>query len=193
MKIGVQEIEEAIIDRPLPVHRCSDTLKRPYLQLVAANLHPSLPRLRPLGRILTLAEPPSLDSEQLRLTPKYGEVLSTPVRSTMYENEALTSGKTSDNKSRTEALNGDPDINFSDLPQYKKVMEMLLRDIQRGNHLLLVDDRGLENKKIVDRLLHQFESPYIIHKVAPRRNGTVFDSTPNYQKWNSHLRRFTTR
>ncbi|CAG5045433.1 unnamed protein product [Parnassius apollo] len=132
--------------------------------------------------MLTLAEPHSSDKEQLRLTPKNGEVLLTPVRFPVIETDTLTSGKTSENMSRTEALNGDPDIIFSGVPQFKKVMEMLLRDIQRGNHLLLVDDRGLENKKIVDRLLHQLNHPTLytkLHRDATEQSLIVHPTVKN--------------
>ncbi|CAG5045460.1 unnamed protein product [Parnassius apollo] len=61
--------------------------------------------------------------------------------------------------SRTEAFNEVHDIIFSDLPQHKKVLELLLRDIQRGNHLVLVEKRGLKNKKIAESLLQHLSRP----------------------------------
>ncbi|CAK1580554.1 unnamed protein product [Parnassius mnemosyne] len=108
------------------------------------------------------------------------------------ENGTLTNDKTSASISRTdEALNVVPDIIFSDIPQHRKIMELLLQDIQRGNHLLLVENRGLENKKIADRLLQHLNRPteytqlhryttvhsLTIHPTA--KNGTViYEDSP---------------
>ncbi|CAG5045457.1 unnamed protein product [Parnassius apollo] len=92
--------------------------------------------------ILTLAELPA-DSGQQRLTAQYDEIPSKEVS----------------------------EILFGENPQQRKVLELLLHDIQRGNHLLLVENRGLENKKIADRLLHHLNRP--TEYIQLRRNTTI--------------------
>ncbi|CAG5045409.1 unnamed protein product [Parnassius apollo] len=61
--------------------------------------------------------------------------------------------------SRTEVLNNDLDLFFSDIPQHDKATELLLQDIQRGNYLLLVDNRGLENNTSAQRVIQLLNRP----------------------------------
>ncbi|CAK1580556.1 unnamed protein product [Parnassius mnemosyne] len=118
--------------------------------------------------MLTLAEPPSSDNGQQWLTAQCGEV---PVVINLSEHKSqessLNNFKANNNVSNASSTNDKtnisgievPEIIFSDLPQYKKVLELLLQDIQRGNHLLLVANRGIENKIIADRLLQHLNRP----------------------------------
>ncbi|CAG4958949.1 unnamed protein product [Parnassius apollo] len=109
--------------------------------------------------MLTLAEPPFPSSGQERWAPQYG--ISLP-RFSMIDWLNQNSSKSPMNNLKitgTEALKKVPDSLFSDMPQYKEVIELLLEDIERGNHLLLVEKEGLGNKKIVDRLLQTLDRP----------------------------------
>ncbi|CAG5045451.1 unnamed protein product [Parnassius apollo] len=134
--------------------------------------------------MVTLAEPSSPDSGQQRLTAQCGEVpvvihlseqkleeslLSDFNVTNHASNGTSTNGKTS--KFGIGAVNEVPEIIFSDLPQHKKVMELLLEDIQRGSHLLLVENRGIENKKIADGLLKHLNRP--TQYIQLNRNTTI--------------------
>ncbi|CAG5045448.1 unnamed protein product [Parnassius apollo] len=126
--------------------------------------------------MMTLAVQYSFDTEQQRLSPKYAEVLLTPPRFSIMKNGTSTNDKKDAKMSNTdEALNEVSDIIFNDIPQYKKVMELLLQDIKRGNHLLLVENRGLENKKVADRLLQYLNRPTEYTQL--QRNTTVHSLT----------------
>ncbi|CAK1580559.1 unnamed protein product [Parnassius mnemosyne] len=118
--------------------------------------------------MLTLAESPSSDNGQQWLTGQYGEVpkvinlleqkseessLNNFKVTNHASNEISTNGKKITNKYRTDVLNEVPETLFSDVPNHRKLLLLLLQHFQRGNHLLLVENRGLENKKIADRLL----------------------------------------
>ncbi|CAK1580567.1 unnamed protein product [Parnassius mnemosyne] len=132
--------------------------------------------------MLTLAEPPSSDIEWQRLKPKYDEVHFTPTQFPIIDNGILTNGKTSAKMSGTEDLNEDSDIIFCDKTQHKKVMELLLRDIQRGNHLLLVENWGLKNKKIADSLVQHLNRPMKytqLHRDSTIQSLTVHPTIKN--------------
>ncbi|CAG4973353.1 unnamed protein product [Parnassius apollo] len=69
--------------------------------------------------------------------------------------ETLYTGSEQQLKQNGEVL----DELFSDIPQLKKVIDVLLGDIQQGNHLLLVEEQGLLNKNIAYRLLQILNRP----------------------------------
>ncbi|CAG5045466.1 unnamed protein product [Parnassius apollo] len=131
------------------------------------------------GIILTLAEASSSDNEQQRLIAQFGEVPSpkgfpminlgeqnsqeSPQKNFKVSNHTRNETSINDNRTtnmfKTDAFKEASKILFSDISHQRKVLELLLYDIQRGNHLLLVDERGLENKNIADRLLKHLNRP----------------------------------
>ncbi|CAG5045418.1 unnamed protein product [Parnassius apollo] len=125
---------------------------------------------------LTFAEPPSSDSGQQLLPSQNAEMLLPPSLYSMIEksdqtlnsplvasydtNEISTiNDKTNVNMTSNEVLNEVADIIFNGIPQHEKVLELLLQDIQRGNHLLLVENRGSENNKSSDGVLQLLNRP----------------------------------
>ncbi|CAG5045454.1 unnamed protein product [Parnassius apollo] len=147
--------------------------------------------------MLTLAEPPSSNNGQQWLTEQYGEVPEVnnllkrkSVESSLKNlkvtnhasNEISTNGKTITNTSRTEVLNEIPEVLFSDLPHHRKLLLLLLQNFQRGNHLLLVENRGLENKKVAGRLLqhlNRFTEYTQLHSATSIESLTVEPSVKN--------------
>ncbi|CAG5045471.1 unnamed protein product [Parnassius apollo] len=69
--------------------------------------------------------------------------------------EPLSSGSGQQHKQNGGVL----DTLHSDIPKLKQVIDLLLKDIQQGKHLLLVENQGLQNKNIANRLLQILNHP----------------------------------
>lgn len=88
--------------------------------------------------------------------PKKAKTSITPIG---VQDGVLKIGSTTTKQFDTNVPTKVPDIEFYDVPQHVRLLEVLLQDFLIGNHLLLVGNQGVGKNKIADRLLQLMNRP----------------------------------